>query len=204
MDKKKIGILAILLFLIIGLGTFVFANPDNQENFKDSEPNAGEEVDSEADGDKDTSEEENNGASDSETLLSEEADSQNTQARNTVNTSGNTQNNNSNNNSGSSNNGGNSTETKDYYAEALKAVIDAETSLNQGDVNYASDLVDKVTNPSQKEELNNRLEEVQKIIDVTALVDRLEKMVANSENRNDIIDSIDYRDEEKIEELVND
>ena len=66
MDKKKIGILAILLFLIIGLGTFVFANPDNQENFKDSEPKAGEEVDSEADGDKDTSEEENNGASDSE------------------------------------------------------------------------------------------------------------------------------------------
>lgn len=37
MDKKKIGLIAIVLFLIIGLGSFVFANPDNQENFEEGD-----------------------------------------------------------------------------------------------------------------------------------------------------------------------
>ena len=37
MNKKKAGLLIIVLFLIIGLGSFVFANPDNQENFEEGE-----------------------------------------------------------------------------------------------------------------------------------------------------------------------
>ena len=82
MDKKKIGILAILLFLIIGLGTFVFANPDNQEKFKDSEPEDREEIDSKTDDDKEKLNEEE--SSDNDTLLSSQTDSQNNQTRNAV------------------------------------------------------------------------------------------------------------------------
>ena len=51
MDKKKIGLIAIVLFLIIGLGSFVFANPDNQENFEegDIEEREGQGSDQESD-----------------------------------------------------------------------------------------------------------------------------------------------------------
>ena len=59
MNKKKAGLLIIVLFLIIGLGSFVFANPDNQENFEEGETEERDRLD----GDSDT---DDNGNTDSE------------------------------------------------------------------------------------------------------------------------------------------
>ena len=203
MDKKKIGLLIIVLFLIIGLGSFVFANPDNQENLEEGDVEERDRLGSDKDSD---DEEVLNEDTESDTLLTNGLDNQGSSF-------GNVQGNISNVNDGTgfttgpSDDSNGNTEvpvTPDYYADALKAVENAESSLVQGDVDYAASLVDKLTNQSQKDELNKRLEAVQDIIDVTALIERLEEMVANSTNRDGILDSIDYRDNEKIEELVND
>ena len=34
MDKKKIALIVVVLFLLIGLGSFVFANPDQDNNLE--------------------------------------------------------------------------------------------------------------------------------------------------------------------------
>ena len=200
MDKKKIGLLIIVLFLIIGLGSFVFANPDNQENFEEGETEERDRLD----GDSDTDDNGNTDSEESESnLLTDGTDSQSDNNQNTL------PRNNLGNYDGtgfttgpSGNDNGPITVEYDYYADALKAVENAESSLAQGDVDYAASLVDKVTNQSQKDELNKRLDAVRDIIDVTSLIERLEEMVANSTNRDGIVESIDYRDDEKIEELV--
>ena len=200
MNKKKIGLLIIVLFLIIGLGSFVFANPDNQENFEEGETEERDRLD----GDSDTDDNGNTDSEESESnLLTDGTDSQSDNNQNTLprNNLGNYD------STGfttgpSGNDNGPITVEYDYYADALRAVENAESSLAQGDVDYAANLVNQVTNQSQKDELNNRLEAVQDIIDVTSLIERLEEMVANSTNRDGILDSIDYRDDEKIEELV--
>ncbi len=206
MNKKKAGLLIIVLFLIIGLGSFVFANPDNQENFEEGDIEERDRQGSDRDGSSSSDDSSNEDETDSDVLLTDGSDNQ---LGNAVN-----------NNSRGNNLFGNDDSTLpdgtgqtsgpdevpvdniDYYADALKAVEQAESSLVQGDVDYAASLVDKVTNQSQKDELNKRLDAVQDIIDVTALIERLEEMVANSTNRDGIIESIDYRDDEKIEELV--
>ena len=195
MNKKKAGLLIIVLFLIIGLGSFVFANPDNQENFEEGDTEERDRQGSDRDGssssDDDSSDEDE---TDSSNLLTDGLDNQLGNAVDNDNSRGN-------------NLSGNGTEeiptiTDNTYADALKAVEQAESSLVQGDVDYAASLVDKVTNQSQKDELNKRLDAVRDIIDVTSLIERLEEMVANSTNRDGIVESIDYRDDEKIEELV--
>ena len=215
MDKKKIGLIAILLFLLIGLGSFVFANPDNEENFEGREPSGREEIDSKGDGE---STKDDGDVSDSETLVTGESDGQNNgqatdnqrAARNVRNTTitggtnGVTGGNGNNGGNTTTGNGGNGGSTIDYYADALKAVETAESSLSQADVDKATELVKKVTNQEQKDALTDRLNDVQDIIDVTSLVSRLETMVADSTDRNGILDSIDFRDKEKVEELVND
>ena len=194
MNKKKAGLLIILLFLIIGLGSFVFANPDNQENLEEREIEGRDRNGSDSEDNRENEE------SESDTLLTAETDNEvgnnNQNGNNTL-----FGNNGFTNTPNTSDNQG--TVEYDYYADALKAVQNAESSLCQGDVDYAASLVDRVTNQSQKDELNSRLEAVQDIIDVTALIERLENMVTNSTNRDDILESIDYRNDEKIEELVN-
>ena len=200
MNKKKAGLLIIVLFLIIGLGSFVFANPDNQENFEEGETEERDRLD----GDSDTDDNGNTDSEESESnLLTDGTDSQSDNNQNTLprNNLGNYD------STGfttgpSGNDNGPITVEYDYYADALRAVENAESSLAQGDVDYAASLVDKVTNQSQKDELNKRLEAVQDIIDVTSLIERLEEMVADSTNRDGIENSITYRDDEKIEELV--
>lgn len=206
MDKKKIGLIAIVLFLIIGLGSFVFANPDNQENLKEggTEEREGQGTDR----DKKTNESDTNDSESSDgNVLTNDFNSQNNNQNNiTRNSLGRIVDNTEGTGFTTGPSGNNNTEvevTYDYYADALKAVENAESSLVQGDVDYATSLVDKVTNQSQKDELTNRLEAVQDIIDVTSLMERLENMVTNSTNRNGIVESINYRNDKKIEELVN-
>ena len=195
--------------MIIGLGSFVFANPDNQENFEEGDieerDGQGSDRDGSSSSDDDSSDEDE---TDSSNLLTDGSDNQLGNAVDNDNSRGNNLSGNGNDSTLSGGTGQTSgteeipTITDNTYADALKAVEQAESSLVQGDVDYATGLVNQVTNQSQKDELNSRLEAVQDIIDVTALIERLETMVANSTNRDGIVESIDYRDDEKIEELV--
>lgn len=88
------------------------------------------------------------------------------------------------------------------YATALAAVEKAEASYKQDDVDAAKELVNKVTDPTKKGELEDRLEEVEAGIEVMSLIQELEYQVAKSENKEDLNDAKDYRDEHEVAEKV--
>ena len=205
MDKKKIGLIAVLLFLLIGLGTFVFANPDNEEKFEPGDTESREELESKEDEKSDSE----------ETLESDETDAADTQTtvdggatRNarTTDVTGvrGTNNTGSTNTSETTGGSGNAStgDSVDYYAEALKAVESAESSLKQADVDLAKTAIDKVTDDKQNKELTDRINEVQNIIDVTELISELEAKTNKATSRDDIESAVDFRNENKIETLV--
>ena len=205
MDKKKIGLIAVLLFLLIGLGTFVFANPDNEEKFEPGDTESREELESKEDEKSDSE----------ETLESDETDETDTQTtvdggatRNarTTDVTGvrGTNNTGSTNTSETTGGSGNAStgDSVDYYAEALKAVESAESSLKQADVDLAKTAIDKVTDDKQNKELTDRINEVQNIIDVTELLSELEAKTNKATSRDDIESAVDFRNENKIETLV--
>lgn len=88
------------------------------------------------------------------------------------------------------------------YETALAAVEKAEASYKQDDVDAAKELVNKVTDPTKKGELEDRLEEVEAGIEVMSLIQELEYQVAKSENKEDLNDAKDYRDEHEVAEKV--
>ncbi len=99
------------------------------------------------------------------------------------------------------------TETKeeiDYaYEEALKAVQYAEATYKVEDVEKARELVNKVTDTTKKGQLNDRLDEVEAGINVMALLEELEKKIAQSTNRSELMEAKDYRDDEEIATKIN-
>ena len=205
MDKKKIGLIAVLLFLLIGLGTFVFANPDNEEKFEPGDTESREELESKEDEKSDSE----------ETLESDETNETDTQttvdggATRNARTTGvtgvrGTNNTGSTNTSETTGGSGNAStgDSVDYYAEALKAVESAESSLKQADVDLAKTAIDKVTDDKQNKELTDRINEVQNIIDVTELLSELEAKTNKATSRDDIESAVDFRNENKIETLV--
>lgn len=168
MSKKKI-IIALVIFIFLGLTIFTFANPAEDENQN-------------LDGNND-----NNNI--------EEVNKDNNDA------------NGSNNNIANSDNKNNIVQPvgsidNDSYDAALKAVVSAEEKIENNSYNEALALVDKVTNEEQKSELNKRLDEVKKGIDVKALVETLETKTTSASNKIDITDARNYRTDEKIESLV--
>ena len=88
------------------------------------------------------------------------------------------------------------------YETALAAVEKAEASYKQDDVDAAKELVNKVTDPTKKGELEDRLDEVEAGIEVMSLIQELEYQVAKSENKDDLNDAKDYRDEHEVAEKV--
>ena len=202
MEKKRIAILAVILFLLIGLGTFVFANPSQEENRLKEEEGSGKVVrDEKEDDDSDTDILET--ADESEETLVDSDTTTTTGSRTTYRTTGNgntTTVGNENGGSGQSGIGG--TDVDEAYTKALEAVVKAENSLTQNDVDTAKDLVDAVKDATQKQELMDRLEKVQDIIDATALVEQLEKLVNEATNKDDMNGARDYRENSKVEEIV--
>ena len=202
MEKKRIAILAVILFLLIGLGTFVFANPSQEENRLKEEEGSGKVVrDEKEDDDSDTDILET--ADESEETLVDADTTTTTGSRTTYRTTGNgntTTVGNENGGSGQSGIGG--TDVDEAYTKALEAVVKAENSLTQNDVDTAKDLVDAVKDATQKQELMDRLEKVQDIIDATALVEQLEKLVNEATNKDDMNGARDYRENSKVEEIV--
>ena len=160
MEGKK-RYVAIVLFLLIGLTLFAFANPIEEE--KGSKGN----------GSKDTE------VTDKETVdgtLGEVGTENQNQPQVQV--------------------------VDNSYTNALRAVEKAEGSLDEVDVDTARDLVNRVTNQNQKNELTERLDIIEEAIDAIELVETLEKMVEEATEREDIEDSIDYRKDEEIIQKV--
>ena len=168
MGNKKKYIIAIVLFVFLGLMIFTFANPNEEEDKK-------------LDNGKNNTEENNN-------------QNDNEENNNETNNENNIINNNINNPVVLADNS---------YNLALQAVINAENKMDNGSYNNALELVNKVTNNNQKQELEQRLDEVKDGIDAKALVETLANKVNMSENKSDMDDARDYRADEEIVNKVN-
>ena len=197
MEKKRIAILAVILFLLIGFGTFVFANPSQEENRLEEKEESGKVVREEKDDDDKSDTDITETTDNSETALVDADTTGNEVVYRTT-----TRNGDNGGNSGTIPDGIGGTDVDNSYTKALEAVIKAENSLAQNDVNTAADLVEKVTDAGQRQELMDRLDKVQDIIDATALVEQLEKLVNEATNKNDMNGARDYREDSKVEEIV--
>ncbi len=192
MKNKKV-IFAIILFLLIGLTIFTFANPSSNEKTFDEEQKEIQDGDGNTKDDTNTTIEENNGESDITTnddntnevpnnIMVGNQDRNVTIVRDQI--TANIQNN-------------------DNYNNALAAVEKAESTITQNDVDTARDLVEKLDDGNEKSNLENRLEQVQDIIDVSGLVATLEGKTNSAKSRTDILAAKKYRDvEQKIKEKV--
>lgn len=93
------------------------------------------------------------------------------------------------------------------YEDALAAVEYAEATYKAEDVKKAKELVNKVTDTTKKGELEDRLAEVEAGIEVMKLIEELEYKTAKSKNKEDLNTAKDYRDEnevaKKLEALTN-
>ena len=152
MDKKKI--IAIVVFIALGLFIFTFANPAPSSLDPVEVPGQGESDDESKD----------------EVKGEEEKDEEDEPV-------GNVQEN-------------DEQDEVDYYQLALDAIIKAEQSLIQGDVDSAKDLVEDVDN--NKEDLIDRVENVQNVIDYNKLLTELENKTNSSTNKDELNTARDY------------
>ncbi len=168
--KKKY--VAIVLFLLIGLTLFAFANPveeqsgDKKGNGKDTEEVTNKKDDNQ--GTLTTDEETNN-----------EETNNNDQVAPVI--------------APVSDNG---------YARALAAVENAEKTLSTEDVTTARDLINLVTDNNLKNQLTERADIVKEAIDTIALVEELEKLVNESENKDEMDTARDTRTDKQVVEAV--
>ena len=183
MYKRTAIVIAVILFLVIGLGTFVFANPsekslDGNNNDVVEKPDDNEEVDKNN----------TNGKEEKEEEETEEV----VEGSSTVLTFGQGQNTGVNNGTSGNSSSNDFTESNNAYLLALEALKKAEQSFLQADLDSANKLIDDLE--ENKEELVNRAEVLQNVIDVETLVKELQKAVQTSVNIDDLNDARDYRD----------
>ena len=195
--KKKY--FALILFLLIGLMVFTFANPKEDEEKEDKRANTGEVV--KEDGGKKTT-------TNSNVSL---VDDQNAVVFNTVNAERNVQ------NALIANTVAPINQVEDdSYAKALEMVKKAEESLLKGDYDGAQHLVNNLDDSNDKTALQDRLDKVLNAINVSELVANLEKMVKDAvsladmtsargyNTSNDIVNAVSKLENEKLkEELTN-
>ena len=188
--KKKY--FALIIFLFLGLMIFTFANPAEEEKeFKGGDSNQSETV---TDKREDTTEEETN---DEEQEPQQDAN----QAQQNVvtnNNQGNAQGGNQGNNAGQTEGPVDTT-----LRDALAAVEKAEGTYTQKDVDAAKDLVNNVTDTTEKGKLEERLEEVEAGIAVLALVEQLEGKVEDAAKKEDMTNAAAFRDTQEIANKIN-
>ena len=197
MDKKKIIILAVIIILIAGLGIFVFANPSTENlNDNNNTNNSTQNGDNENLDDENTNGEEEEGV---------DSNKQNT---------GN--NGSDNNDNDESQNPSTSSEptipsvpeepaVDTSYEDALVAVIKAESSLSQTDVDSALALVNVLADGNDKTGLASRVQAVQNMINAISAVELAEETftqgdvnianalinsLSDSENKTDLTNRI--------------
>lgn len=202
MDKRKAIVIAVVLFLLIGLGTFVFANPSeerldgNDTGITDNGNN--NEVDGEnTDGEEET-EQPAEETEDDDVISVIDDGNENTGNGNSGNGNGGSSNNNNGNN-----NGGSTEEDDSAYLAALAALEKAEASYLQGDLDAANDLISDLADGSDKQGLVDRANALQNVIDVETLVKNLQNQVNTAENIDNVNSARDYRANEDIINKVN-
>lgn len=163
MDKRKGIILAVIIFLLIGLGTFIFANP-SEDSLKGN--------DNSTDKSNDTKE--------------EDLDNENT--NDGLEEEGGVENKPNSGNNGGDHNGNDQSQNSSTpsepttpsipeepvvdtsYEDALAAVVKAEGSLSQSDVDSALALVNALEEGNEKTGLASRIQAVQNLINATSAV----------------------------------
>lgn len=176
--KKKY--IAIVLFLLIGLTIFTFANPVEEKDLKKEGKDGNSKTEVVEKEDKDKTDDTSNSST----------DNTDTTTNNTISVA-----NTNNGGTGLTGNSG-SNQEDNGYAKALAAVQVAESSLKANDVATAKDLVSKVTDQNQKTELTERINVVEEAIKAIELVDQLEKLVNESTSLSEMNIARDYRDNE--------
>ena len=146
MDKKKV--VGIVVFIVLGLFIFTFANPGPSTLDPVELPGQG---DKEPDQDKQPEEEQ------------DDDDKQDDETDENIKDD----------------------ELVDYYQLALNAVIKAEESLTQNDIDKAKDLINDVTG-NKKEDLLDRINNVQNIIDFDKLLKELENKTNTATNKDQL------------------
>ncbi len=179
MNKKKY-IIAIVLFIFVGLTVFTFANPRQKEDIK---------------GDKTNND------------VVDKNDNANNDDLNNNTNDGNTNDNNDNNNNNIlpviNNNVNNQIQNNDNsYEKALAAVIDAEEKVNDESYNTALDLVNRVTRDNKKQELQTRLDEVKDGITARKLVNVLAESVNSATDKDNMDAARDFRKDNEIIDRV--
>ena len=181
--KKKY--FALIIFLFLGLMIFTFANPAEEEKeFKGGDKDQSETVTNKRE---DTTEEDTN---DTE---QEQQDQNQQQNIVTNNNQGNAQ--------GNQGNDAGQTEEDPVdttLRDALAAVEKAEGTYSQEDVDAAKELLNNVTDTTEKGNLEERLEEVEAGIAVLALLENLEVQVKEADKKADMTDATSYRDTNEI------
>ena len=158
--KKKY--FALVLFLFLGLMIFTFANPAEEEKeFQNGDKDQSETV---TDRREQTTEEDDTDEQDEQDVLNVVTDqNQGNNQQNVV--------------------------TDNSLRDALAAVEKAEGTYTQKDVDAAKDLVNNVTDTTEKGKLEDRLEEVEAGIAVLALLEDLEKQVEDAEEKAHMTDA---------------
>lgn len=206
MDKRKAIVIAVVLFLLIGLGTFVFANPTQRglegDNTGNTTQGGSESVDDNTDGKEENSNEEQDEENDEPVISVIDDGNGNTGNGNSGNGNGGSSNNNNGNN-----NGGSTEEDNSAYLAALAALEKAEASYLQGDLDVANDLISNLADGSDRQGLVDRANALQNVIDVETLVKNLQTKVNEAENIDNMNDARNYRNNEeiinKVTELAN-
>ena len=171
---------------------FTFANPAEEEKeFKG--------------GDKDQSETVTNKREDT----IEEDDDEDEQEQQEANQQQNVTTNNNQGNAQGGNQGNNPGQTPvnpvdNTLRDALAAVEKAEGTYTQNDVNAAKDLVNNVTDTTEKGKLEERLEEVEAGIAALALLENLENQVEEADEKADMTNATSYRDTNEIAKKIED
>ena len=188
--KKKY--FALIIFLFLGLMIFTFANPaEEAKEFKGGDKDQSETVTNKRE---DTTEEDD----DEDEQEQQEANQQ--QNVTTNNNQGNAQGGNQDNNPGQTP----VNPVDNTLRDALAAVEKAEGTYTQNDVNAAKDLVNNVTDTTEKGKLEERLDEVEAGIAALALLENLETQVEEADEKADMTNATSYRDTNEIAKKIED
>ena len=189
--KKKY--FALIIFLFLGLMIFTFANPAEEEKeFKGGDKDQSETVTNKRE---DTTEED-----DDEDEQDQQQEANQQQNVTTNNNQGNAQGGNQGNNPGQTP----VNPVDNTLRDALAAVEKAEGTYTQNDVDAAKDLVNNVTDTTEKGKLEERLEEVEAGIAALALLENLENQVEEADEKADMTNATSYRDTNEIAKKIED
>ncbi len=197
MENKKKYIIAIILFIFLGLTIFTFANPKKEEI---KEQGSGESIKENVDKSKDGEDSSKNNTNINTNV--ENSDNSNNVNSHGVNVEGLVHNTFV--NEEQSNGGVGGATVDDSYELALRAVIEAEEKIDENSVKKAQDLVDKVEDQSKKNELQNRLDEVKDELDVKGLVESLKNQTKSAKSKAELDNARDFRKNKEIVKKVTD